>query len=309
VSHGKKFVWALVAGGIACLAASGPPAEVLIPDARAFPESLSSTSDGALLIGSQARGMIFRAAPGAVKAEPFIQPGTNGLQSVLGVLADERSGMLWVCSNDLSSPNGKSALKGFDLKTGAPKGSFDFPSGRSLCNDIVIGPDGTAYVSDTFTPRILRLKKGGSALEVWIQSDKFSFLDGLAFGAKNELYINSYVSGKFFRVNLLKDGAAGAITEIPTSQKLEHPDGMRAVGPNQFLMIEGAGRLDKVTIEGDAAKIEVLKAGFIEPTAVTPVGGTAWVVEGKLSFLEDPKKKDQAPGPFKAYSVAWRTNR
>ena len=46
------------------------------------------------------------------------------------------------------------------------------------------------------------------------------------------------------------DGAAGSITEIQTSRKLEHPDGMRAVGPDQFLLIEGAGRLDRVKIEG-----------------------------------------------------------
>jgi len=303
-----RVLTALVAGGVTCLAASAP-AEIPIPDARAFPESLSSTADGTLFIGSQGRGMVFRVSPGASAASPWIQPGTNGLQSVLGVLADERSETLWLCSNDLSRDDGKSALKSFDLKTGIPKGTFDFPSGKSLCNDIVIAPDGTAYVSDTFTPRILKLKKGGSALEVWIQSEKFNYLDGLAFGSKNALYINEYTSGRLLRVDMGPDGAAGSITEIQTSRKLEHPDGMRAVGPDQFLLIEGAGRLDRVNIEGDRAKIEVLKDGFIEPTAVTPVGGLAWVVEGKLSYLEDPKKKDRDPGPFKAYPVQWRSVR
>jgi sugar lactone lactonase YvrE len=303
-----RALTALVAGGVICLAGSAP-AEISIPDARAFPESLSSTADGTLFIGSQGRGMVFRVPPGASAASPWIKPGTNGLQNVLGVLADERSGTLWLCSNDLSRDDGKSALKSFDLKTGIPKGSFDFPSGKSLCNDIVIAPDGTAYVSDTFTPRILKLKKGGSALEVWIQSEKFSYLDGLAFGSKNALYINEYTSGRLLRVDMGPDGAAGSITEIQTSRKLEHPDGMRAVGPDQFLLIEGAGRLDRVNIEGDRAKIEVLKDAFIEPTAVTPVGGLAWVVEGKLSYLEYPKKKDQDPGPFKAYPVQWRSAR
>src|ERR1700677_3420197 len=86
----------LVVGG-ACMAAPAPT-EVVIHDDRPFPESITSTSDGALIIGSLAKGMVFRAAPGAATAEPWIKPGTNGLDNVLGVLADERSGTLWVCS-------------------------------------------------------------------------------------------------------------------------------------------------------------------------------------------------------------------
>jgi hypothetical protein len=47
---------------------------------------------------------------------------------------------------------------------------------------------------------------------------------------------------------------------------------------------------------GDNAKIEVLKDGFNAPTAVTRVGDTAWVLEGKLDYMQDPKLKDQDPG-------------
>ena len=44
-------------------------------------------------------------------------------------------------------------------------------------------------------------------------------------------------------------------------------------------------------------------SGFNGPTAVTQVGKTAWVLEGKLKYMNDPKFKDQDPGPFKAYAV------
>jgi hypothetical protein len=33
------------------------------------------------------------------------------------------------------------------------------------------------------------------------------------------------------------------------------------------------------------------------------VGDTAWVLEGKLDYLNDPNLKDKDPGPFKAYAV------
>ena len=59
------------------------------------------------------------------------------------------------------------ALKLFDLKSGVLKGSFALKDSKSLCNDIAIGSDGTAYVTDSFTPNVYSLKPGGSALEVF----------------------------------------------------------------------------------------------------------------------------------------------
>ena len=73
------------------------------------------------------------------------------------------------------------------------------------------------------------------------------------------------------------------------------------VWKNTFLMIEGAGQLDKVTVTGTDAKIDVLKNGFNGPTAVTQTGKTAWVLEGKLNYMNDPKLGD--PGVFKVFPV------
>jgi hypothetical protein len=66
------------------------------------------------------------------------------------------------------------------------------------------------------------------------------------------------------------------------------------------------GRLDHVTVTGDNAKIDVLKEGFNGPTAVTRTGNTAWVLEGKLNYMNDPKLKDQDPGPFKVFPVLFK---
>jgi hypothetical protein len=77
---------------------------------------------------------------------------------------------------------------------------------------------------------------------------------------------------------------------------------MRAFG-DSFLLIEGAGRLDKVTIKGDEAEIATIADGFAEPVSVTQIGNTGWVAEGKLSYLiGDNKGKD--PGPFTLKPVA-----
>jgi sugar lactone lactonase YvrE len=292
----------VVATVSACLGASSP-ADITIHEDKPFPESLSSGSDGTLYIGSVTHSEIFRAPKGAATAEPWIKPGTNGLQRVLGVLVDQKANTLWVCSSKNGQQGAPTAVKTFDLKTGDPKSSYDFPGDTGLCNDIAISPDGAAYVSDTTANRILRLKKGGSALDVWMKDDKLAGIDGIAFGDPATIYFNTVTTGHFFRVPVKADGTAGELAELKPSQPLSRPDGMRTLGKNTFLMIEGAGRLDRVTVEGDNARIEVLKDGFNGPTAVTQTGKTAWVLEGKLNYMNDPKLKDQDPGPFKVYAV------
>jgi sugar lactone lactonase YvrE len=299
--------WLVAATTIACFGASAPK-EVTVHEDKPFPESLTSTPDGALIIGSITKSEIFRAPKGATSAEVWIKPGTNGLQRVLGVFADTKSGTLWVCSDKLAQ-GAPSALKTFDLKTGAAKGSYDFPNDNALCNDIAIGPDGSAYATDTTANRIMRLKKGATALDVWLKDDQLAGVDGIAFGDSSTIYVNTVTTGHLFRIPVGKDGAAGRMSSIKPSQELKNPDGMRSVAKNEFLMIEGAGRLDHVTIEGDGAKIDVLKDGFHGPVAVTRTGDTAWVLEGKLNYMNDPKLKDQDPGSFKAYAVPFSTKR
>ena len=74
--------------------------------------------------------------------------------------------------------------------------------------------------------------------------------------------------------------------------------------PGRFLMVEGGGTLDLVTVEGDAARIETLKDGLAGPVGVTQVGDTAWVAEGQLAHLFDPALKEQKPSlPFRIVAV------
>jgi hypothetical protein len=273
---------------------------------KSFPESVTSTKDGTLYVGSFNEGGVTRIAPDG-KTEQFVKPGANGSRSTLGVLADEKGGTLYVCSNDLSGlgvagPGDAkgAALKTFDLKTGEPKGSFALTD-KSLCNDIVVGSDGTAYITDSLTPTLYSLKPGGKALEIFATSPALApakdgvGIDGVAIGSDGNIYVNTYIPAKLFRI-AVKDGKAGEVTELKPSRPLDHADAMRAFGDG-FLMIEGAGRLDKITVKGNEAQVETIKDGFTEPVSVTQVGGVGWVAEGKLSYIiGDNKGKD--PGPF-----------
>ena len=284
---------------------------VALPGERAFPESISSSKDGTLYVSSLASGGITRIEPHSSEAKVWIEPGAFGTHSTFGVLVDENAGLLWVCSNDLSArgmavgtPEGVSALFAFDLKTGVGRISVPFPSKPSTCNDITIGPDGAAYVTNTAAPQVLRLAKGAKELEVWftepsLQPEKGGGLDGLAFGPDGNLYVNTVGPGELYRIDV-KRGKATKLTRLTPSRPLFHTDGMRRYGKD-FLLIEGQGRLDLMTVHGDSASVETLKDGYTTPTGVTSVGRTAWLSEGQLSLLSDPNKKPNLP--FRVYAV------
>jgi hypothetical protein len=83
---------------------------------------------------------------------------------------------------------------------------------------------------------------------------------------------------------------------------------MRPVGGSTFLLIEGnAGKVDSITVKGGDVSVTTLHDGYVTPTGVTPVDDTAWVSEGQLDFIFEPKLKGQKPRlPFRIYAVPIR---
>src|SRR6185295_14797018 len=161
--------------------------------------------------GSTAKGTIYRALPGASQAEPWILASAHGLTNVLGVLADDKSNTLWVCQNTTGGRggtpvSGQVALRSFDLKTGAAKGTYPFPAGSGVCNDIAVSANGTAYASESFGGKVHRLKPGAAALEVWASGQDINVIDGLAVLADGALYVNTFNTGKIYRIPVNPDG-------------------------------------------------------------------------------------------------------
>lgn len=303
----KRFVSFAFIAAMVCGLQAADRAEITFADARIFPESLTSTKNGDLYFGSLGLDSVYRAKSKESQATTWIKPKANGLTTVLGVLADEKAGVLWVCASASGGRNGapfvgETALKAFNLKDASFKASYAFP-GNGLCNDIAVDKDGTVYAADTIQARVLRLKKGATALDVWAADAMLlAGADGLALLADGNLYINSVTQSTLLRIDVNKDGSAGKITKLETSRPLMGPDGMRSVGARTMLLVEG-GRLDEVTINGDKAEIKVLKEGMTGITAVTLAGGTAYVAEARLNLRADTTKD---PGPFKAMGIPYK---
>lgn len=305
-------MWAIVMAAqalIAVLATSvslaEAPATIQIPGDHVFPESLTSSIDGTVYVGSVLMGAVFRAPPGADSASVWVAPGADGLKSVFGVYADDGSQTLWVCSNSLDpaghAPPSHGELHAFDLHSGASKGNYPFPSTDAYCNDIAVGGDGEVYATDSNAMEVVRLSPGAKQLSVWTPPGAFGanggLLDGISVLGKS-IVVNTYNTGKVFSVRVNSDGSAGPVKEITLSRPIDHPDGMRAFGKHAVLIIEGggSGALSKIVFKGAKGEVSSVKQGYPDgAVSVTQVGTLAYVVESHFkALMSGPNGKTNA---------------
>jgi hypothetical protein len=76
--------------GVASVYAAQPVTEITLPGTRLYTESITSTKDGTLFVGSLGKGDVSRIPYGSTTVTEWIKPGTNGLNAVYGVYADEK---------------------------------------------------------------------------------------------------------------------------------------------------------------------------------------------------------------------------
>jgi len=283
----------LLAGACALYAAD--PATITIQSKNLFPESITSTADGAIIVGSYGTSTIWRIPAGENIGSQWIDASANK-GALLGVLADEKSGRLLVC---------QAGVKTFDLNTGAAKESLAIPTANPFCNDLAVRDDGAIFVTDTVGAKVFMFAKGATT-GVEVASDPLlAGADGLAFlSDPDKLYVNSVTTGKLLRLDLAKDGKATKITDLKLSRPLEGPDGMRPIDGKCLIIAEGSGRTAMGIPNGDNAEITTLKEGGMEggTPAVTVTKGMGWTAEGKLR-QRDAKNPDADKGPFRLFPV------
>jgi hypothetical protein len=176
---------------------------------------------------------------------------------------------------------------------------------------MAVDAKGSLYVTDSANPTILKVSPGATTFEVFAQDSAFSApqsggagLDGIAFGSDGNLYVTTYAAGGLFRVEV-KAGKAGRITALSGDHQLRFPDALRKLGDNSFLLVEGAGTLDRIVIKDIGFSVTPIYGNFSTPTSVALIGTAAWVTEGNTTFFFDASKKNLAPPlPFRIYAVS-----
>ena len=297
MQHGSR-TWINYAAAVnlvfcaACALYAAVPAIISIPSKDLFPESITSTSNGAIIIGSYGTSSVWRIPAGQTTAAKWIDSSASK-GALLGVLADEKAGLLLVCQG---------SVKTFDLKTGVPKDTLTIPTANPFCNDLAVRKNGAIYVSDTIGAKIYLFRKGETTAVEVAADPLLAGVDGLAFLAdQDKLYANNVTTSKLLRLDLAKDGKVTKITDLKLSRPLEGPDGMRPIDGKRLIIAEGTGRMAMAVPNGDTVQITTLKEGGMEggTPAVTVTKGMGWTIEGKLK----QKGKTQDASPFRLFPV------
>ncbi len=278
------------------LAQAASAAEVLIVDAKSQPESLTVAPNGVLIVGSASTPFIYKVRPGSTTPEQFVDASAEGAGTFFfGMLADAGTNTLWACQltpvPDTTPVKRHTALRGFDLSTGAPKLRWNLPGDNSTCNDFAVGPDKALYISDTANSKIYKLPAGASTAELFLEDRALYGIDGITF-LDGTLYVNNVFSNNLYRIPVDAAGKAGTPVDIWMDQPVKGPDGMRAVNGKLLLAENGSGKIDVITVHGDKASVTVIKDGFTTPTAVEPAGDVIWIAErgaGKAVSIPMPK--------------------
>lgn len=268
----------LAASASACSAT-----EIVIHDASSQPESMAVGPDGSLYVGSASTPHVYKVQKGTTAATPFVDAGAAGPGTFFfGVLADAATNTLWTCQltpvAGASPVRRTTALRGFDLKSGAPKLSWTLPGDNSTCNDFAVGPDQALYITDTANQRIYRLAPGARVPEVYLDHRSLLGVDGIAF-LDGTLYVNNVIFNKLYRIPVGSDGKPGTPVDIWMDAPVHGPDGMRAANGKLFVAENGGGKISSLTITGDTAHVTVIKDGLQTPTGVEPAGATLWFTE------------------------------
>jgi hypothetical protein len=278
------------------LATAASASEILIADAKSQPESLAVAPGGVLFAGSASTPFIYKVAAGATTAEKFVDASAEGPGTFFfGMLVDAAANTLWACQ--LTPVPGSSpvrrhtALRGFNVTTGAQKLRWNLPDDNSTCNDFAIGPDKALYITDTANSKIFRLPAGASNAELFMEHRVLNGIDGITF-LDGVLYVNNVVFNKLYRIPVDAAGKPGPPIDIWMDQPVKGPDGMRAANGKILMAENGSGRVTALTITGDKASVMVLKEGLKTPTAVEPAGDIIWIAErgaGKAVSIPMPR--------------------
>jgi len=306
-SVGKSAVIGGVAAAVVLMAAvagAQDSGDILIGDGVSIhPESIASTPDGGLIIGSVAGPNVYRWSPGDATAELWItidEVVEGGI--VLGVFA--HGDTAWVCA-DGPFGSGIGVLASYSLDSGALISSNALPdsgNGGGICNDIAVGPDGTVFVTETngsgggYVYALTTNEDGETGLTMIVGGASMSGADGIAF-IGDTMYVNDVSAGRLYRIEI--DGTVlVSFDTLTLSQPVGGPDGMRTTedGTGMLLAENSNGRISMITVDGDTATVTSVAEGLRQVTGVAQIGDTVYAVEAEFGRLFNPDAPD--PGLF-----------
>lgn len=307
------FATIVVAACMPAFAGVVPNETLVLPGDSFYPESLAQDNkSGKMFSGSFSNGDIVQFTHG--KATVFVPGSRDDIHSVVGIAIDSVKRRLWLCNSEAgasskSTPEtvGKAFVHVYNVDSGQLLKKIPLSGdGGHFCNDIALSRDGSAYITDSFSPIIWKISTN-LVPQAWLVSDQFKGegfnLNGIQLSPDEKyLLVNKTNTGKVFRVDVQNK----SVLDVRLDRPIEGGDGMQLVSSHVLLMVEGFGAKEpgiaRLVFNTDytAAKIEdkVISPAFETPTAVRQIGEMVYVVNSRFNHLFKRDTYGPAVGPF-----------
>lgn len=247
----------------------------------------------AFYVGSLGDGSLHRVDVDSGGEQAMFAAAPKGAWSTSGIKVDADARRLWACTSQTDGAKVQ-AVWVFDLETAALLETFDLAviADGADCNDLALGPDGRAYVSDPPLGVVHRLELGGTA-EIWATSPSFTpdvpglGLNGLAITPdESALVVAKFLPPTLFRISL----ADAAVTKIMLTGEvfeggtaIAGADGIVFLGDALFVVFDDVVKrvdLDSGATMGEVSTIEPPDDGL---STATVADGELYVVKSEVT--------------------------
>ncbi|HET8986931.1 MAG TPA: gluconolaconase [Humibacillus sp.] len=259
-----------------------------------------NAASGVFYVSETTGGEIHRGTATSSQTEEWLAGnGTDGRFTARGITTDA-AGRVYIAGG----PNGIGTGRP-DLWVYSPDGellaALRAPGDNAFLNDVAIGPDGAAYVTNSNAPQVFRvsLAAGTWSMQTWadatgtIQQAPGFNLGGIVVTADTSALVVAQGNvGALWRFDL----RTAAVTPVETgSAALSDADGLVRQGSRLTIVRNFARALATLDLEADGSSAVLVSQ---QPTDPTRVLTTAKVLHGRMLFVDSKFDEPVASGPY-----------
>ena len=304
----------LLSGTLATLAPAAPATAAPRPQVYTLPGDPAGTSrfegigydkrTGDFYVSEVTGGEISRGNVTDPTAEPFLGGGgTDGRFTARGIEVDDE-GRIYIAGGPNASDNEGAPDFWVYSRSGELLAALRTGVEGAFLNDIAIGKDGAAYITNSNTPQIFRVteREGEWRIELWLDaSDVVERRTGFNLGGivatpdGRYLLVAQGNEGKLFRVEI----ATREVTEVEVSGgSLANADGLVLRGHRLTAVRNFSRRLTTLQLSGRWTSARVVQDRATDPERVLT---TAEIARGRLLAVDS--EFNGAERPYEVVSL------
>ena len=261
---------------------------------------------GTYYVSEVTGGEIHRGMARSATTEQWLAgDGTHGRFTARGITTD-KAGRIYIAGG----PNGIDAATGTDngrpdvwvySRKGELLAALRLPGDNGFANDVAIGPDGAAYVTNSNAPQVFRIARESGTWQAELWSDASGTIDqlpgfnlgGIVLTADRSAFVVAQgTTGLLWRFAT----ADGSVSQVATGgADLTNADGLVRQGSRLLVVRNFSRMLATLRLDADGREATLRTQ---QPTDPTRVLTTAKVLRGRVLFVDSKFDEAVAAPPY-----------